>query len=133
MGHEEVLLNYLEEIDEETQQGNTPLHLAVIGNDITTIKFLLENSANPNYSNTYGETPLHWACKEGNTEIVQLLLRRRALVNLADTDGNTPLHWAAEYDHTEVITLLRGRGASTKPQMHPNLPLSMWLLKIAPQ
>merc|ERR1712107_185398 len=101
-------------IEEETQQGNTPLHLAVTSENIETITFLLDNGASPNHPNAYGETPLHWACKQGMLEVVRLLLRHSALPNMVDTDGNTALHWAAEYNHTRVIELLRNRGASIK-------------------
>merc|ERR1712137_919654 len=79
---EPILLKYIETIEEETQQGNTPLHLAVTGEDIQTITFLLENGANPNNANAYGETPLHWAAEYNHTRVIELLRNRGASTKL---------------------------------------------------
>ena len=40
---------------------NTPLHIAVIKNNIEIVEILLDNGANSNAVNDNGSTPLHFA------------------------------------------------------------------------
>ena len=51
----------------------TPLHCAVISRHPGTIRFLLENGADPHIADVYGVTPLEAAKRLGNQEIITLL------------------------------------------------------------
>lgn len=56
-------------------QGNTPLHLAVLENDIEMIKLLIHHGADVNATDAQSNTPLHLAIKQGYLDLVPYFLR----------------------------------------------------------
>ncbi|XP_030649676.1 ankyrin repeat domain-containing protein 54 [Chanos chanos] len=85
------------------------LREAANGNDIDTVRRLLEDDTDPCAADDKGRTALHFSSCNGNESIVQLLLSYGADPNQRDSLGNTPLHLAACTNHVPVITtLLRG-------------------------
>lgn len=94
---------YFKKID----NGDTPLHKAVIEGKTDMVEQLLANKAEANATNIYGWTPLFYAAMSGNKDIVALLLANKAEVNTkANNDGLTPLHLAALFGHKDVAALL---------------------------
>ncbi|XP_064842634.1 ankyrin repeat domain-containing protein 54 isoform X2 [Oncorhynchus masou masou] len=82
---------------------------AANGNDIDTVRRLLQEDVDPCSADDKGRTALHFSSCNGNESIVQLLLSYGADPNQRDGLGNTPLHLAACTNHVPVITtLLRG-------------------------
>jgi hypothetical protein len=53
---------------------------------------LLQQGADPRFSDSKGRTSLHFAACRGDSSIVQLLVASGASVNGQDNIGNTPLH-----------------------------------------
>ncbi|KAF7658071.1 hypothetical protein LDENG_00017580 [Lucifuga dentata] len=89
------------------------LREAANGNDIDTVRKLLQDDIDPCAADDKGRTALHFSSCNGNESIVQLLLSYGADPNQRDSLGNTPLHLgvsaAACTNHVPVITtLLRG-------------------------
>ncbi|XP_066497581.1 ankyrin repeat domain-containing protein 54 isoform X2 [Hoplias malabaricus] len=85
------------------------LREAANGNDIDTVRRLLQGGTDPCAADDKGRTALHFSSCNGNDSIVQLLLSHHADPNQRDSLGNTPLHLAACTNHVPVITtLLRG-------------------------
>ncbi|XP_071387356.1 ankyrin repeat domain-containing protein 54 [Centroberyx affinis] len=85
------------------------LREAANGNDIDTVRKLLQDDIDPCAADDKGRTALHFSSCNGNESIVQLLLSYGADPNQRDGLGNTPLHLAACTNHVPVITtLLRG-------------------------
>ncbi|XP_029943202.1 ankyrin repeat domain-containing protein 54-like [Salarias fasciatus] len=85
------------------------LREAANGNDIDTVRRLLQDDIDPCAADDKGRTALHFSSCNGNQSIVQLLLSHGADPNQRDSLGNTPLHLAACTNHVPVITtLLRG-------------------------
>ncbi|KAM3864222.1 ankyrin repeat domain-containing protein 54 [Diretmus argenteus] len=85
------------------------LREAANGNDIDTVRKLLQEDTDPCAADDKGRTALHFSSCNGNESIVQLLLSYGADPNQRDGLGNTPLHLAACTNHVPVITtLLRG-------------------------
>ncbi|KAG7459496.1 hypothetical protein MATL_G00211330 [Megalops atlanticus] len=85
------------------------LREAANGNDIDTVRRLLQDDIDPCAADDKGRTALHFSSCNGNETIVQLLLSHGADPNQRDGLGNTPLHLAACTNHVPVITtLLRG-------------------------
>uniref|UniRef100_A0A8C6TF91 Ankyrin repeat domain-containing protein 54 n=1 Tax=Neogobius melanostomus TaxID=47308 RepID=A0A8C6TF91_9GOBI len=85
------------------------LREAANGNDIDTVRRLLEDDIDPCAADDKGRTALHFSSCNGNEGIVKLLLSYGADPNQRDSLGNTPLHLAACTNHVPVITtLLRG-------------------------
>ncbi len=71
--------------------GQTPLHMAVIDGQQGIVEYLIEKGAQINAKDISGTTPLHEAVRYGRTEIAKMLLAAGANVNAQDSLGKTPL------------------------------------------
>ena len=67
---------------------------------------LLNNAADPNYSNCRGDTPLHIAAGENAVEMVTILLDHKSNVNAQTEHGCTALLIAAERGYETIVRLL---------------------------
>lgn len=112
-------------------EGNNPLCNAAFNGQLESVKWLIENGANPNFSfKETGENALHYTiCKtseiEERVEIVKLLIDAGTDVNKKTNKGTetlcfmrdaflkaeTPLHRAAAYGNEQIVTLLLAAGA----------------------
>lgn len=97
----EMLLDKKAKVNAETLTGNnTPLHSAIEGRSVATVKRLLEAGASLNSTNSKGLTALHKAVSvAGLHEIVKVLLDHDG----ADVEGKTSRAAATAY--REAITL----------------------------
>nr|XP_014342061.1 PREDICTED: transient receptor potential cation channel subfamily A member 1 [Latimeria chalumnae] len=95
---------------------NSPLHLAIHGGNIETIKCCIDNGANLELQENNKSMALHLACSQGAIETVKLILLsysgKKDLVNIPDGIMQTPLHRAAVFDHYEVVDYLLSKGAN---------------------
>jgi ankyrin repeat protein len=71
--------------------------------DERTVKFLLENGANPAYNDDW---PLYCACEYGCTDIVRLLLNVPAVREHAHSNRNRCLISAEREGYTEIVDML---------------------------
>jgi len=90
----------------DSKLGWTPVYRAVICGHLDTVRFLLEEGADPNIPNKLGETALHQAADNNQVRIAQLLLSHNADPNLQQSDGDTPLHHAAYKGNYQMASLL---------------------------
>ncbi|CAG5895906.1 unnamed protein product [Menidia menidia] len=109
-GHATVShINYLD------KSKSSPLHLAVRGGNIETIRLCIETGAKIDQQQNDRSTPLHLACTQGATEVVKLMLSTvdqvEDVVNLTDGACQTPLHRATIFDHVELVEYLISLGA----------------------
>lgn len=81
------LLQHNVEINSHDFDGATPLHFAVMNNNLEAVEYLLENGANANVKNKDGITPLHIAVKEKNYDITGILLSSGADRYTKDIEG----------------------------------------------
>ncbi|CAL4926677.1 unnamed protein product [Urochloa decumbens] len=88
-----------------SETGVTALHAAALDGKLDTVRYLLDNGADPNKKDEPGEVPLHCAAKYGHDEVTKLLLSRGASVDVAYFHG-TPLHIAAVYGKANVMKIL---------------------------
>lgn len=87
--------------------GQTPLHAAVIYDDVFLVQELLKNGALCDISDCNGFTPLFHAVRNNNTSIISLLIRYGANVNAKnDRYGLTPLFLAAHHNSKHAADLL---------------------------
>ena len=93
--------------------GTTPLHKAVLANDLPGVQKLLRSGANPSASNRYGVTPLSLAAVNGNPVLVEILLKAGADVNQTDSNGWTALICAAAGE-VAIVKRLVDSGANTR-------------------
>ncbi len=91
--------------------GEGGLMIVVKRRDMTWLRYLLANGANPNIRDNAGQTPLLVACQIGFIEGATELLRLNAQVNLANGRGETPLIIATQQRNLPLVRLLLGNGA----------------------
>ncbi|XP_064407428.1 protein phosphatase 1 regulatory subunit 12A-like [Halichondria panicea] len=100
---------------------------AVDNNDVTKVRSLLGQGADPNHQLYWSDEwaddpPLHRACWEGYLEIVKTLVTHGARTDKGDGRYNrTPLHWACMGVYKEVVQyLIEEVGCSTDVRDHFN-------------
>ncbi len=94
---------------------------AVDNNDVTKVRSLLGQGADPNHQLYWSDEwavkyppPLHRACYQGYLEIVKTLVTHGARTGKGDVGYNrTPLYWACYGGHKEVVQYLKEVGCST--------------------
>ncbi len=118
-GKIESVKAYLEEsssslVNTHSNDGFTPLSLAVFFNQTQIAKLLIENKANPNLSATNPSkvNALHAAVAKENYELCEVLLEKGADVNSVQMQNVTPLHSAVHRGNLKLIKLLVESGAS---------------------
>ncbi|NWW86211.1 NFKB2 factor, partial [Rhynochetos jubatus] len=121
----------------QDENGDTPLHLAIIHEQTAVIKQLVEVIASIpsqqiiNISNNLKQTPLHLAVITKQPQVVQLLLQARADPTLLDRYGNSLLHLALQAGDEEMLrTLLAHLGSAAPyllrlPNFHGLLPVHL--------
>ncbi|KFQ44015.1 Nuclear factor NF-kappa-B p100 subunit, partial [Nestor notabilis] len=121
----------------QDENGDTPLHLAIIHEQTAVIKQLIEVVVSIpslgiiNISNNLQQTPLHLAVITKQPQVVQLLLQAHADPTLLDRYGNSLLHLALQAGNEEVLrTLLAHLGSATPyllqlPNFHGLLPVHL--------
>jgi uncharacterized protein len=102
-------------VDATCQDGDTPLHCAVINGSVAAVKLLLEHGADSSIKDAFGYTALNSACDLGHTAIVKLLLQHGAditvTVEVDETLGVTALMLSVQSGHTDVAKVLLAKGA----------------------
>jgi len=108
-------------VDAPDEDGQPPLHRAVIDGYDSLQDWLLDHGANPNAPNTRGETALHLAVLYDRTKdrrTIRALIRRGADPNAAREDGSSPLHVAAGYGTEASLRALLESGADPRARSH---------------
>ena len=93
--------------------GATPLNVAMRKRSMQYVNFLLQNGADPNFTDKSGETALLIAARAGNFEGVNTMLGAKAAVDGTNRQGETPLIVAVQNRHLQAIRRLLEAGAST--------------------
>jgi hypothetical protein len=90
----------------------TPLFGAVLKNDTTAVRHLLESGADPNEGRFFGFPALMFAIINSNQPVVRALLASGADPNATDRHGSTTLMWAvgSESPDTDLVQDLLKRG-----------------------
>ena len=99
-------------IAHETDDGQTPLHVAAECGLAAMCKFLLKNSAEVDALDNFGGSPLHAAaaCQSG-VAVIRILVEKGADIHLKDAAGMTPLALAKKYKHARIAAYLKSLGA----------------------
>jgi ankyrin repeat protein len=107
-----LLIKYGADINAKANTGNTPLLIACVGNDRKeTIKFLLENGADPLMKNKREETALMRTALFGDSASLALLLKKGMEINAKDKEGLTALINALFNVNREATFFLLDNGA----------------------
>ncbi|KAF4074521.1 hypothetical protein AMELA_G00240280 [Ameiurus melas] len=101
----------LQSIHKRNKYGETHLHLAVMKEDLQSVKEMIEVGACVNLADNAGWTPLHESILGHNYTIAETLLKAGALVNSAGHEGITPLQDAVQLGNFKLAHLLLKWGA----------------------
>lgn len=92
--------------------GNSPLHVAVLCNDITMVRLLLDAKADIEVQSKYKMMrPLHYASEAGLVEVMEELLCQGANIESKTHTGTTPLYRAARGGSLQAVDFLLSHGA----------------------
>lgn len=106
-------------IDSINNQSFSPLILACYNNNVDVALFLIEHTANINYSSNLGNA-LMAAVMKGNIVIIEALIKQNIHINNKDNDGNTALHFATLLNHNLIVRLLLKAGANKESKNNLN-------------
>lgn len=81
----------LNSLNAKDKTSSTPLHAAVIGNQLAVVKYLVEQKVDVNCADDLGETAINKAAANGNLEIVKCLLQANADLSLTSSKGHDAL------------------------------------------
>ena len=95
----------------DISNGRTALHLVVERRDLTWIKWLAQEGANPNIADNNGVTPLILATQLGFIEGVDALIKAGAQVDVANKSGETPLIFGVHSRNRDLMEALLKAGA----------------------
>lgn len=87
-------------------RGLTPLHVAVLCNQIAIVNYLLDYEIDIDVADSDGLTALHHACIRGHQGILLHMVHANADPTVTDTAGNTPLHCATDRGHESCVKVL---------------------------
>ena len=110
------------------REGQTPLHWAVLQDQLPLTSFWLQTGASPAETNFAGQTPLHIAAAKGLVEHIKILLAADAPLDVRDTNGWTPLDAAIQAKQSDCIHLLMAKAPTAA---HPERGLATTLHKAA--
>lgn len=97
---------------------STLLHDAAFHDSKRVLSFLLANGADPNSANSYGATALVSAAANGRVDAARILLAAGATPNSRTKDEGTALHYAIGCRHQEMVNTLLVAGAEIDPKAH---------------
>ena len=95
----------------------TPLMMAVLNYDVSSVRLLLQNGADigavdKELESGGGRTALHYAARFGNEPIVAELVASHASVDAIDNYGATPLYYACNFGHIGTVRFILEHGAN---------------------
>lgn len=99
------------DVNEEADDGTTPLLLSTESGDPDVVRWLLESGADPDQQDGHGMSALIKAAQGWNEAIVTLLLEHGADPGLSTDDGETALQNARKAGHDTIVELLLAAGA----------------------
>ena len=87
--------------------GNTPLHIICIKDDINLARTVANTICAPNVQNIEYDTPLHIVCRNSCSTMAEIILSiRNCDVNIKNNNGDTPLHLACRNGDMQIIDML---------------------------
>ncbi|KAM7542139.1 hypothetical protein Aperf_G00000018490 [Anoplocephala perfoliata] len=122
-----LLLKYDSPMEEQNENGHTPLMEATSNGHIEVARCLIENGANINtHSSEFKESALTLASYKGHAEMVKFLLDAGASHEHRTDEMHTALMEAAMEGHVDVARLLLDHGANVNiPQDSFESPLTL--------
>ncbi len=93
-------------IDIKDNLGNTALHYAVVLNNFSMVKDLINNNADPLIRNNEGDNVLHMGLKYNRNEIIEFIVNKNININFLTKTGETLLQLAVSYQNNIISLFL---------------------------
>lgn len=132
-GHENLVKYLINEVALDVNvagnDGRTPLHMAIEGNQAATINLLIDKKASINTLALNGDRPFHEAVRRCEPSVVESLIKNGAQINIQDGSRSrcNPLHYATRRGNDEIWKLLLaqedGQKALFMQDTHGETPL----------
>lgn len=110
-------------VNEKNEDLFSPLHWAVLGEQLDIVKMLVSSGAHINAKTISNETPLHFAALVGSTPITDFLIKNGAFIDPLNNFNGTPLHYAVKEFNLRTTEMLLNYGAHvnaiSEPTFHP--------------
>ena len=90
------------DVNQKSDDGQSPLHIAVRGGNDRLVELLIANGADVNAKDFEDYTPLHNAAWNGRLGVVEVLVSNGADINASAYDGRTPYRCATRKNHQDV-------------------------------
>eukprot|EP00210_Caulerpa_lentillifera_P006930 g6626.t1 len=101
-----LLLSHGADITTPREDGSSALDLAIMTEDISLMKLLMDQGFNIEHKCSRGWTPLMTACSRGFSKGVALLIKRGADINAQNEDGETAVSLAAKLNRIKCLKVL---------------------------
>lgn len=104
------------DVDAGTDDGSTPLHLAIWNHQPDMVKWLIEEShSDVNHKNTHGCNASQWAALSGDISMLQYLQEKGLDLTILNANGRSAVHKAGLKGHLRacewLLTAVEGGGA----------------------
>jgi uncharacterized protein len=99
-------------VDQQSNAGITPLHIAVKLRRMDIVKMLLAKGADIDVQDNNGLTPLHYAIGQNQEELSKYLITMGADMDIQNSEGITPLHQAAFRGNVALIQFMLDNNAN---------------------
>lgn len=93
-------------INHQTNEGVTPLLLALLLDKYDIAKYLIDKGADVNIADNEMNLPIHVACYSGNKDLVSILLKKGVDLFSKTRKGNLPLAIAVNKGHHDIVKLI---------------------------
>ncbi|KID74344.1 Ankyrin repeat-containing domain protein, partial [Metarhizium brunneum ARSEF 3297] len=105
----------------------TPLHVAVLGNSLASVKILLGASVDVNAKDSLKRTPLHLAAENGYGDIAEALILAGTDLDAEDHEGCTALYTVCYFGKLDVVqALLKSEDAKYRADVRKRAALRGW-------
>lgn len=99
----------LASFDDRGSDGETPLHLAALNDELDDLMLMLPNISNVDAPGGIGHTALHYAVMFGHAQIVEALLSHGADLLAKNEYGDRPIDLLKENREQVLAVVLRHR------------------------
>uniref|UniRef100_A0A671SIL9 Ankyrin repeat domain 52a n=1 Tax=Sinocyclocheilus anshuiensis TaxID=1608454 RepID=A0A671SIL9_9TELE len=106
----ELLVNNGADVNMQSKEGKSPLHMAAIHGRFTRSQILIQNGGEIDCVDRYGNTPLHVAAKYGHELLISTLMTNGADTARQGIHGMFPLHLAVLYGSSDCCRKLLSSG-----------------------
>lgn len=96
----------LTDVNQKSNFGDYPIHIASVRGDMNEMKILLDNGANINAIGEHGYTALHNAVEQGHIKMVEFLLNQGIDTTIKNINHLTAKELAQITDNQEIYKML---------------------------